>query len=65
MSWLGDTLKGNFMAIRVVVACPHCGSTGTYQVGVSDGHSRVQCLSCRKGARVHMKKGEVYKVVRA
>jgi hypothetical protein len=50
------------MSIRVTVTCVHCSSTGTYNVGVSDGSSGVQCNQCRKTIRIYMRKGQVYEV---
>jgi transposase-like protein len=47
------------MSQKVTVVCPHCGSTGTHQVGVSNGSSGAQCNQCHKIFRIYMSGGAV------
>ncbi len=50
---------------KVVVVCPHCGSTGTFPVGIKtgDGSSPANCPRCHKSFRIHLVKGDVSKVM--
>jgi transcription elongation factor Elf1 len=49
---------------KVVVSCPRCGCTGTFNVGIKTGHgsSPAQCRQCNGSFRIHLKNGDVYKV---
>lgn len=44
---------------KLTVACPHCGTTATLNVGIENGSSYGQCKKCHKTFRIYMKKGEV------
>jgi DNA-directed RNA polymerase subunit RPC12/RpoP len=50
------------MASKETVSCPNCGSTSTYNVGVSNGSTGVQCKQCRTSFRIYMKQGNVDQV---
>jgi len=51
------------MAHRVTVVCPHCGSTGSYQVGTMGNSGKasnyVSCTQCHKGFAIYMYNGSV------
>lgn len=47
------------MADKVTVACPHCGSTSTHSVGVSNGSVSAYCGQCKHSFRIYMKYGNV------
>jgi hypothetical protein len=51
--------EGSQMSQKATVPCPHCGSTATYPVGVSNGSSPAYCSQCKQGFRIYMKNGSV------
>lgn len=51
---------------QVTVACPHCGSTGTYQLGgTQSGTTPVYCNSCRTGFRIEYKNSQVVRTLKS
>ena len=58
-----NILKGESkMSSQETVACPNCGTTATYNVGVSNGSTPCQCKQCKHNFRIHMKNGSVDQV---
>ena len=50
---------------KVTVACPHCGSTGTHPMRVTqDGSFGCRCDSCSKSFTVDVRNGSVYRVTK-
>jgi hypothetical protein len=45
------------------IACPKCGSTGTFKIGISKNGSGVgSCKKCHKNVRIHLdNKGNIKK----
>lgn len=50
------------MGKKLAIVCPHCGSTGTYEIGIQNGSTGVQCKQCKKNFRVYMQNGEIKEV---
>lgn len=48
--------------LSVTVVCPHCGSTGTFNIGVSNGTGFGQCRRCHKTFHIEMRNGSVHSV---
>ena len=43
------------------IACPKCGSTGTFTIGVLNGAGNGQCKSCHKSVRIEVRNGDIIK----
>jgi len=49
------------MSEKVMIVCPHCGSTSIYEHGFSSGSGSTgfQCKQCRKHFEIHVTNGEI------
>ena len=57
------------MSQNVVLPCPHCGSTGQFTIGISEGSkgsgsSPAQCRQCHKTFRIEFRQGQIYRVTK-
>lgn len=54
------------MSMTVTVACPHCGSTGSYRLGVTSGSAAATCTNpgCRHMFRVYVQNSMILRVVK-